>query len=1780
MNSENGASSQSPTQFPSAAVDTGPQAERASGTSSSVEESAPSADRVDNRERQLNLLLREREAQLMPQQELFRTRAGPASAPATAALPAIAIPTAPTPAAAAERTCADADTETQGSSGTPSANSPVGTPPSPHDPRPYSEPASQRRGVKYRSAGQNILQGLRRTGRLLRGRKRRTDAGGGMRMGESGDRADAHVRILAAERGGVPVGSTSPGVGPGGQTSIPHSATGVPGGEGAYGGRSPPDVDVTDPIVRTMEATLRHLVLVVGAVQIGAAFPNLAPTAARALEMGGAAWATCAAILALAWNNQQRGGANEVEDDYEDAGWENHWIRAIGIETAESAGAAFSFSVPCGEACVDENEIDVVVEDDLRGRSIDASSDHDSSLSPSRPTERAKERTLHVVRSGAAMPHPELEKIYIVDCSTWERIVPNTVPFVIDNDLMTGKIMVMLRTSDASGPPSILPPGPFSAQQEAVTEYFRTKQRRFEFQFEVRFKKVPEGPLFLGIDFNHFVKFGMVQRSFLSACLNFVRKLNKGFHANMNGTAEPSEADLVSGRYEKPLFISFPATTSMDCLVATKPGDPIPVLGEAIPEDPESVRRRKRGGRVDWNTEDTYSMSFYSAYLDFLTWQVLNFPGIRPFSLASVGGTQPMNISMYVLKNTPSDGSDSRHHFVRDQDVAMNFEICHTGYMSLGPAAKRSDAVMEYQPSLLPESETFDDGDDEIDEDDVHDEDDAETLDELAEGMYLQSGNIILLREFSASMDHKQESFVANGGGFAVLQRQTSSFVMIEKARSNALDDSSRSRLIKSGDIVTIKLVTPKDGQEGRSDIKYLSLHRGWWLKWVSTMPKHNGYFRIESGVDSELEAALWKSPSSRLLGAEIPFIELGRPFSLHHKRWSRFQVGLSFDSSARFGGRMLGLHKKLSSFVDDDNDPVDEMDDQPQNDPFDQNEVISGKGKKELMRPARFCAESPPTTEQSFFDANIVVRDGLPSFRYKLDAPAWIEMTHRTNRQRQRAYVVRVMKQVTDFSGSAPQFSIRLKTGRDLAPVLQFGLRRTKSALSKDHVEISDDTNESIPLLYGTISDAVTSTAADARISIGHRSDPETSPSRNRSPPSRHLNARQIKAEELLSNLAFDNGTAHTPQPHKRSLSADSVSQLNEFHVQITQSRSEEIESEEDDIADSEGEYDELLPTAYSSLRRKNNRWIKKSAVKMAKTVKTGTNKLGKNTVTAGKAAGRAIMAAPISAPKQPSRQPRRLKNRRKTVQDHHIAVNKAVNRSLRHSRSKVEQKLIAGQLCAPDASCKTVSHILEEISSIAEAGTDAITLNLVQSQAESSSELQSWFLRGDSIELGIAPAKTNDNVLADVVVARCMWESHWREEWCALYPSRIEFYAPFTKKPSNALSLDDVQSVRHIQPEGSANPLPGFPIIVIETVCRCHYLAFLDDASRKDFDTAIKVAVFNSKSGDRKSDISSAYLWQSLSSHDVVSSGRGKWATVSSSKKRKHRIVLNRRRMIFDVDPFISGMQDEDTDGEGVGNATTFVESLLLKACSFSLESLEKSPKDFIDFLDATSRLMAIPLEKLDLTGKEAFCFFLNLYHCLLQHSLLLTVNGLPNKKTLGHFKRTSCYEIGGDVFSLAELECYVLRGNMGNASNARPPYVLAPKASRGYLVYALGCTDPRLNFALNNGDVSCPPRVTVFHPDLLDEQLRDSASAFLARQVEVDVARRTITLPKVCEIYRRDFGSGDGYDCISFCLQYLDDDTQDAIIDLFVDETNSPRVQYRSSEQEFWSNLLVKV
>lgn len=1355
--------------------------------------------------------------------------------------------------------------------------------------------------------------------------------------------------------------------------------------------------------------------------------------------------------------------------------------------------------------------------------------------------------------------HPSLGSYFTIDSATERRVFPNAAQvFPLDTDFYSGSMMVLIRTPDVDDPSA--PKG--TDENDAMVNYFTGKQRRFEFQFQIRLKKVPTGRVYFACELEESFKMGMIQRAFVGAAMAFVKTTNSSFHYNMTGSAETED-----GRYEKP-HMAFPVERSMDRCVVTRPGQTTPTLGEAIYEDPESIKQRKKGVLMEWNTSDTYTLALWSAYVDFLEWKCINLPGIRPFDLCNVIGSQPIILTIYEIP----ENRGNEKHYIRDISGIARIEMSNSAKSGIGRSAKQW-RIQHQDTLLLTNNAVCGQGEDFALEDiqeESDDDDDAATLAELGEGIYVQSGDTITLR--GSSIDETSEGndepcYVNVGAGFAILQERNSTNVIIEKVeRSRAGRNAARSKLIKSGDTVMFKVTTRgrNNKSEEVTETRYLTIHRGWWLKWVGTAPTKNGFFTIHT---HETEFSEHGSTELRAAETQSSYLSLGGSFWLQHKRWKRNLVGVAAEGSATYGGRILGLYtpKNAPAFPEDNNISGDEMHADPEQ------PEAGERDKSDWMVPLILRAYEgintvsgtgiPQRLPSSEYLDNDILEEEKPrlvfsSEGHRMDVPAWLEIMNRTERVRQLTYVVRVLppeqqEKEDDEDSSTDVAFLRLRTGRELAPAVRTGLnwRNSTSPREKKPPEYIESSRNN-----------------------DHESDTPLTPSPRRSWPTRKVSNPSDRDIARLSSYSFDEVEGIFDSPKAEDSSDD------EWEGDASEDPMDLIDDTEDPDA----------PTGTSDNRSKGRKLIGKIAKSVKnKTTSTGKTmvrqsvKVGKGTVNAGKAISR---IAPIR-PKNPrSVEPKSAKtterggSRRRREKDLHVAVGRTTKQRDRfESTSSLSGSphILAGQLSAPEQSCRSVSNMLSIMSDLPPTSTLLASFSsLLSAQVENKTAQDDGFLSGGAIQVGVVPSKgglSQGSLLSGCLVARCLWESHWREEWLGLYESGLAFYAPLSRSPCLELSFADIQSLRYLSAD-ARTPLPGYPILVIETAWLCHYAAFADEGAREAFRLKIEetklqfVEQSDPKQAERERQLWKARFWQGFQSsiESSLSSGKGKWAEVVSGTKSKRRTVINNRRMVFDL------------KSERVV-ANKFVENLLSTCLSFSLDSLEEHPEELLQFLDSASKLRSVSLDQVDLASESAFCMFVNLYHCLLQHALFISVNGPLHKRSFGHFMRTSCYEIGGDVFSLAEFHCCIIRGHMSRPIVPKAPYIDVSKKSDAYRHFALAFSSPCVNFLLNTGDVSCPREVFVLRPWQLEAQMHLSAGEFLRRNLILD-GRKTIFIPKLCEVYRNDFAgdsAGAAGVCLQYCLRYAPEPLRTKISNLLKEEP-SIAIKYLSAADQFHAYL----
>eukprot|EP00804_Cyclotella_cryptica_P002729 CCRYP_009644-RB/>CCRYP_009644-RB protein AED:0.18 eAED:0.18 QI:322/1/1/1/0.75/0.8/5/1125/1593 len=1478
-----------------------------------------------------------------------------------------------------------------------------------------------------------------------------------------------------------------------------QNSTALRGAAGSAGGSRMQSCDATrqvnmEDVVSGVESFLRKLVVCCVVFLAGTMMPHRAGTVQKLLELSLVAWGTCLTIIGIVWFQKiQQRKIYHIEEQQ---------VGALDVGVGAPAGPP---TIERRTTILDTDHSAEVVLDhrapDLttfsRKRSRDEIEDETTMETMIQmPTTVPKERPCFMPKH-----LKQLEDLFIMLVGKQERLSPNGAPVKIDNDLFYGDMLFMFRTSEVDEPPQD------GVIEDPVCSYFREKQRRFEFQWQLRLKKVPSGDVYLGCELDEPIAMGMIQRALVNTALKFVKKMNLGF------------AYQLSDSSDSPSYLSFPLGTSMDRFVATKPGDQVPQLGKEIFEDPEAMKRRKRGGQIDWNTNDVYTMALWSAYFDWSEWQILNFPGIRPFSATSVAGVQPIKLTVYTTHNTDEKEICSKNP---KRDVWLALEVSNAAKASLGKEAKAWEA--NYTSSLCCSaarvvayaeegsvSEKADNGEDVISDEEEEEDNmyngmrDAEdaaiealkigsTLDNFEPSCYVSSGSCLSLREGTGS-------FVASGGGYAVLQRSSTSVIVLEKIfrtkksfshvqKSGLVSDPHL--VIRNGDVVRVKLLNLSSNVT-----RYLRIHRGWWLRWTSNRPTKTSSFYIFTN----------ESDAAALL--------LGTPFSLRSRKWPNYHVGVCHESSAKFGGRMLAMYKdKADKSLVEEDPPLecDEEDDLVEDD--DEKDFVAEKPANRLIMPLLLCAESVDTSDpesssplkrsptnrmepesksdqlQSHLDSSST---DLTSTQYEVDCPVWLEVMNRSARATQLVYAVRVKEMVMsqnnetaikgiakrqslefcdiaaqtdsgrDFQGCTVSMSLKLRSGKEIAPILNLGIRHRNDFSASDsrlaweitNLDVDHDGRESGLTADFTNQDCLQRNNSFTSSSDDSNSDDEVM---EEEPPDVVIagpNSSSIK--DMIAAVHGDCATIYPEEEEesetnnletqtayeKIDLETELVSE-GEIKVQSAQARDKFNASTASFGTSAASEHRVPTPKSFVSFEtsalndgytdqtlealdltlEENNESKKKSKTKVlnrvAKTVKSSTvitgkqvlkqsKKVGKATVNTGRAAGRVI---PNSYKPPKKHEPGGVFSSKKSVKNHSM---KLIGRAIKSMERQCGSEIHSGQLLALDHNREKISKILSQLSTNrSSAVTEELSLFV-----RSNSEQDLAFLRGCSAELGVVPLRTIDpQTDFDCICARGIWEGRWREELCVLYrkDNHLAFYAPLSRKPSLVISFEEVISVRKCDPKPEFSPLAGFPLVSIDTTWRCHYLAFLADSDRESFIRKTNDAMYRAQSNDlTKQNGKVAQEWESfkMSLETSLTGSGGKWASVTvgkKSKQKRQRRIFNGRRMTFDLESVTNGRHD---GGSTLDSVASFTGDLLRKALTLSPEALNSNDSSFTDFLDASSRLRSIPLHEIDYDSKEALCIFVNVYHCLLQHALLFAVDGLPDKPLFVDPKAI-CYSI----------------------------------------------------------------------------------------------------------------------------------------------------------------------
>nr|XP_040057008.1 uncharacterized protein zgc:152951 [Gasterosteus aculeatus aculeatus]XP_040057009.1 uncharacterized protein zgc:152951 [Gasterosteus aculeatus aculeatus]XP_040057010.1 uncharacterized protein zgc:152951 [Gasterosteus aculeatus aculeatus]XP_040057011.1 uncharacterized protein zgc:152951 [Gasterosteus aculeatus aculeatus] len=176
---------------------------------------------------------------------------------------------------------------------------------------------------------------------------------------------------------------------------------------------------------------------------------------------------------------------------------------------------------------------------------------------------------------------------------------------------------------------------------------------------------------------------------------------------------------------------------------------------------------------------------------------------------------------------------------------------------------------------------------------------------------------------------------------------------------------------------------------------------------------------------------------------------------------------------------------------------------------------------------------------------------------------------------------------------------------------------------------------------------------------------------------------------------------------------------------------------------------------------------------------------------------------------------------------------------------------------------------------------------------------------------------------------------------------------------------------------------------------------------------------------------------------------------------------------------------------------------------------------------------------VELLSLSREEKLAFFINIYNALVIHGSLRL--GAPtNMWQRYRFFNYVSYLIGGEVFTLQDIENGVLRGNRKGVAQLLKPF----SKTDPRLQVALPDAEPLIHFALNCGAKGCPP-IKTYTPQDIDGQLRTAAEAFLENDEAclVDSGKSEVRLSQIFKWYKADFGGTDEK-LLNWVLEHMGD------------------------------------
>lgn len=255
-------------------------------------------------------------------------------------------------------------------------------------------------------------------------------------------------------------------------------------------------------------------------------------------------------------------------------------------------------------------------------------------------------------------------------------------PIPVETELFKGSILLLCRPND-----------PAKEDPYWNERVFSTKRRRIILQLQGKLKYTPTGTVYAGMEVSDPMKLGLIANGMCNLILKLIRTFNPAVHYSFGSKKERAH-------------ISFPASSFFETFIVTPPGETPPTMGGLdlegeLPED--AAARKANKTKIDWNSHDTYTMSFHSMYIDFASWSIVSLPIGRDVSLQTFWGNSFASIVFYEV-----GGNGTKAHDINSTKYIMGIQL-----ESLGENGVSAKAAVSSSTALLEkvQSDESDEGD-------------------------------------------------------------------------------------------------------------------------------------------------------------------------------------------------------------------------------------------------------------------------------------------------------------------------------------------------------------------------------------------------------------------------------------------------------------------------------------------------------------------------------------------------------------------------------------------------------------------------------------------------------------------------------------------------------------------------------------------------------------------------------------------------------------------------------------------------------------------------------------------------------------------------------------------------------------------------------------------------------------------------------------------------------------------------------------------------------------